>query len=391
MKNNSNRKISTILLSILSLLLCFSLAACTFTVERNTSGSDTPAAVISNESGTSSSSDGEKTVVSYVSTSSSVFSSTAEVVKAVADSVVEISTESVTTQWGRQYIVSGAGSGVIIGKSGTTYYVVTNNHVIDSAREITLATRSGVKYAATLVATDDSADIAVVTVNTTDELSIAVWGNSDELQIGEDLIAIGNPLGSLGGTVTKGILSATGRTISIGNYAMTLLQTDTAINPGNSGGGLFNMRGELIGVVNAKTTDEEIEGICFAIPANTARRVVSDLIEHGYVVGRAAFPVSVAESSLSSGILSSSQTIVYVTQVNAEGTQFKKYDMIYSVNGKRITSLLDYNTALASVSAGDSVSVVVYRGSVSKSFWSSDITFASEPTSFTVKALQYGA
>ena len=336
----------------------------------------------------------EVTVTSYVTDDSHVYSSTAEVVNAVADSVVEISTESVTTQWGTQYVVSGAGSGVIIGKakSENYYYIVTNNHVIDGAKNVTVKTRVGTAYDAELIATDDSADIAVIKITTTYDLSVAVWGDSDDLQIGEDLIAIGNPLGSLGGTVTKGILSATGRSIEVGNYAMTLLQTDTAINPGNSGGGLFNMRGELIGVVNAKTTDEEIEGICFAIPANTARSVCGDLLEHGYIVGRATFNVTVANGTVSAGGMSS-QSIVYVTDVGnvAEGT-FLKYDRIYSVNGEKVSSVLEFNKALAKTNVGDEVAIEVYRGSLTQSMWGgSSISFSTETTSFTVKAAQYGA
>ena len=325
------------------------------------------------------------TVVSYVSQNSSVYSSTSEVVEAIADTVVEISTESVTTQWGMQYVVSGAGSGVVVGRSGETYYIVTNNHVIDGANNITVRLRDGDEFTAAMVASDDSQDIAVVTISCGYDLKIAVWGDSDSLKIGEDLIAIGNPLGSLGGTVTKGILSAKGRSITVGDYAMTLLQTDTAINPGNSGGGLFNMRGELIGVVNAKTTDEEIEGICFAIPANTARAVYESLTEHGYLLGRAALPVEIAV-----GNLSQSQSVVYVTSVGdaAEGT-FKKYDRIFSINGREISSKADYNAALAAVKAGDTLNICVYRGSVSQGMWgSSSISFASEPTEFTFVAAQ---
>ncbi|MDE6690451.1 MAG: trypsin-like peptidase domain-containing protein [Clostridia bacterium] len=336
----------------------------------------------------------EVEVVSYISTDSHVYGSTVEVVNAVADSVVEISTESVTTQWGTQYVVSGAGSGVIVGKAadGGYYNIVTNNHVIDGAKNITVKTRSGTAYSAELIATDDSADIAVIKITTSDKLNVAVWGNSDDLQIGEDLLAIGNPLGSLGGTVTKGILSATGRTIEVGNYAMTLLQTDTAINPGNSGGGLFNMRGELIGVVNAKTTDEEIEGICFAIPANTARSVYGSLVEHGYLVGRATFNITVSEGTIGSGGLGAqSQSIVYVTDVGAvaEGT-FAKYDRIYSVGGVKVSSVLELNKALAKITAGDTVTVQVYRGSIKQQGWSSSISFSSELTEFNVTAAQYG-
>ena len=334
----------------------------------------------------------ESVAVSYVSTDSKVYSSTAEVVAAVADTVVEISTESVVTSWGRQYISSGAGSGVIIAVADNTYYIVTNNHVIEGVKNITVTTRDGVTYEGTLFATDDSADIAVVSITSSEELNVAVIGNSDDLQIGEDLIAIGNPLGSLGGTVTKGILSATGRNIVIGDYQMTLLQTDTAINPGNSGGGLFNMKSELIGVVNAKTAEEEIEGICFAIPINIAKKVFSDLLEYGYILGRSTFNIEVAEGSISSRVMSSqATTIVYVTSVNNNSSEnFKQYDMIYKINGVEITSMLDYNIAMSKINAGDTVEVEVYRGSISQSFWSSGISFADEVTKFSTTAKQYG-
>ena len=335
----------------------------------------------------------QSSIVSYISQTTEIYSSTAEVVEAVADTVVEISTESVKTQWGQQYIVSGAGSGVIVGVSGDTYYIITNNHVIEGASEISVATRSGVSCPAELLASDDSADIAVVTVVSKTALEIAVWGDSDKLRTGEDLIAIGNPMGSLGGTVTKGILSAKDRTINVGNYAMTLLQTDTAINPGNSGGGLFNMLGELIGVVNAKTTDEDIEGICFAIPANTARAVYGDLVQYGYIQGRASLGITLSEGTLSAGgINSQSQSVVYVKDAgNSSENTFKKYDRIYSINGIKISTVLEYNIALSDIKAGETVDVEVYRGRETQGYFGSNITFDTELTSFTVKATQYGA
>lgn len=331
----------------------------------------------------------DNSIVSYVSKETRVFSSTSEVVQAVADSVVEIKTESVATKWGTQYIVSGAGSGVIVAVNDSTYYIVTNNHVISGANEITVTTRSGDSYKATLVATDDSADIAVITVDSEKELLVAIWGNSDELSIGEDLIAIGNPLGSLGGTVTKGILSATGRTITVGNYAMTLLQTDTAINPGNSGGGLFNMRGELIGVVNAKTTDEEIEGICFAIPSNTAKDVYDDLVSYGYIVGRATLGIGLQELT-SSSMMQSQKAVCVISVSGTDENKFKQYDRIHSINGEEISSILEYNIALSKIKPNDTVKVEVYRGTINQDFFGSSISFASEITSFEVEAQQYG-
>ena len=330
--------------------------------------------------------EGNRTVKMYVADDSSTYSQTSELVGAVADSVVEIRTETIRTQWGSQYITSGAGSGVIIGHNTayTGYYIVTNNHVISGANEITVTLRAGASYPATLIATDAEGDIAVVFIEESRTLNVATWGRSDDLAVGDELIAIGNPLGSLGGTVTKGILSAKGRSIVIGNYSMTLLQTDTAINPGNSGGGLFNMKGHLIGVVNAKTTDEEVEGICFAIPADNARVIVSDLIEYGAVVGRVDLGITVTDATRSDGT-----TIAYVTKAQDGGDGFKQYDRIESIAGIKINTVLDYNNALATIKPGDEIEIVVYRGSLQQGWLGgSSLTFATDPTTITVTAKQ---
>ena len=316
-------------------------------------------------------------VVSYLSVDSEVYSTTADIVKAVADSVVEIETELITTQWGMKYVSSGAGSGVIVGRDGDydTYYIVTNNHVIDGATQIRVALRSGDKYDARLIATDVRGDIAVISIEESQTLNIATWGNSDTLQVGEDLIAIGNPLGSLGGTVTKGILSSTARSIAVGSNTMTLLQTDTAINPGNSGGGLFNMRGELIGVVNAKTSDEQVEGICFAIPANTARSIFTELLENGYVAGRVSLGISVAVNNYG----------VYVTATEA-GSEFELNDIVYAINGNEISSLLVYNDTVAALAPGDSVKVDIYRRHATSTMFG--VQYSYTPATLTVTAKQ---
>lgn len=319
-------------------------------------------------------------VTSYVSTQTmSTGGTTAEVVAMVAESVVEIRTESVTTQWGMQYVVSGAGSGVIVAhdEDYETYYIVTNNHVIEGARDIKVSLRSGGEaYTATLIASDVAGDIAVISITEKSTLNVAVWGSSAGLLVGEDVIAIGNPLGSLGGTVTKGIISATERSIPVGNYTMTLLQTDTAINPGNSGGGLFNMRGELVGVVNAKTSDEEIEGICFAIPADTARSIFDDLLTDGVVSGRVSLGISVAVYDSSA---------VYVT---AATDKFRQYDRISKINDVTVTSLLTYHDALAALKPDDEVKVIVYHGRVTQSMFGGRLIFDDSPTTVTVTAKQ---
>lgn len=322
-------------------------------------------------------------ITAYVATETrSVPGTTAEVVGMVAESVVEIRTESVTTQWGMQYVVSGAGSGVIVAHDADyeTYYIVTNNHVISGAREIKVSLRSGgADYSATLIASDVEGDIAVISIKEKSTLNVAVWGNSANLLVGEDVIAIGNPLGNLGGTVTKGIISATERSISVGNYTMTLLQTDTAINPGNSGGGLFNMRGELVGVVNAKTSDEEVEGICFAIPADTARKLFDDLMKDGVVSGRVTLGISVAVYDSSA---------VYVTAVGDSDGDFKQYDRIAKINDITVTSLLTYHDALTTLKPDEKVTVTVYRGKLTQSMFGGRLSFDVSPTEITVTAKQ---
>ena len=157
--------------------------------------------------------------------------------------------------------------------------------MVDGANKISVRLKSGTTYSAALVGTDAKTDIAVVKIGASG-LQPAVFGDSSKLQVGELAVAIGNPLGQLGGTVTDGIISALDREIDLGDVTMNLLQTNAAINPGNSGGGLFNGKGELIGIVNAKSSGSNIEGLGFAIPINDVKTVISDLMKYGYVQGR---------------------------------------------------------------------------------------------------------
>ena len=179
-----------------------------------------------------------------------------EVAELVKDSVVEITTEQIVTgSFMQQYVSEGAGSGVIITADG---YLVTNHHVIEGATNINVRLADGKEYKAKLIGSDAKTDLAVIKIDAK-ELKPAAFGASSELLVGEEVVAVGNPLGKLGGTVTKGIISALDREITIDNTTMRLLQTDTAINPGNSGGGMFNTSGQLVGVINAKSAGEEIE------------------------------------------------------------------------------------------------------------------------------------
>ena len=208
-----------------------------------------------------------------------------KVVAEIQDSVVEVYTETVqyNTFFG-EYVTSGAGSGVICTADG---YIITNNHVIEDAKSIRVTLHDGTDYSAVLVGTDEITDLAVIKIDATG-LTPAVLGNIEDVKVGETCIAIGNPLGTLGGTVTSGIVSALSRTITVENQKMTLMQTNTTINPGNSGGGLFDASGRLIGIVNAKYSSSGVEGIGFAIPVDVVKEITEDLINNGRVTGRAS-------------------------------------------------------------------------------------------------------
>ena len=227
--------------------------------------------------------DGEKITVVKNDGSIKVNESTGEaddltipqVVEMVSDTVVEIRTKHTSGNilFGA-YETSGAGSGVVISQNG---YIITNSHVVDGATEIAVRLSDGRTYSAKLIGSDLSVDIAVIKINETG-LDYARMGSSAHLAVGQSVIAIGNPLGTLGGTVTNGIISAKDREVIIDKYRMTLLQTNAAINPGNSGGGLFDMAGQLIGIVNAKKIDEQIEGLGFAIPIDIAWNAAKKII-----------------------------------------------------------------------------------------------------------------
>lgn len=299
-------------------------------------------------------------------TNTSADSATASsVVKKAADSVVEIKTESIVTgSFARQYIATGAGSGVIISEDG---YIITNNHVIEDAKTITVTLRDGsTSYDATLVGTDAENDIALLKVEASG-LSAATIGDSSNLAVGDYVVAIGNPLGELGGTVTDGIISALAREVQIEDENMTLLQTNAQINPGNSGGGLFNSNGELIGIVNAKESATEVEGIGFAIPINNAIKVVDDLKTYGYVTGKVDtgmefVDINSTETAFYYGV---NKIGCYVLSVdsnsNAEKAGFKSGDYINSVDGTAVSSSSEIDALLDKKSVGDTVTFNITR------------------------------
>ena len=282
-----------------------------------------------------------------------------EIAQRCADSVVEIVTETVSTMARMgQFISHGAGSGVIINSSG---YIVTNNHVISGADRITVRLRNGESYTSTLIGRDARTDIAVLKIEAPD-LTAATIGDSSKLITGELAVAIGNPLGQLGGTVTEGIISALDRDIEIDGESMKLLQTSAAINPGNSGGGLFNAYGELIGIVNAKSSGSGIEGLGFAIPINTVKTITDQLISHGYVTGRADLSIVMLDiTNMTTAIwYRVSQTGVYVQRVLIENG-LQPGDRIVSINGTLISSSRGVRSIIDSLSVGDQVQIIVER------------------------------
>lgn len=282
-----------------------------------------------------------------------------EVVELVADTVVEITTSHVETDpFYGNYVTSGAGSGVIISANGV---IITNEHVVEGADEIVVRLRNGKEYRAQRVGGDADVDIAVLKINV-QNLPFAVMGSSAHLKVGDEVVAIGNPLGQLGGTVTDGIISATDRRIVVEDHLMTLLQTNAAINPGNSGGGLFDRAGQLIGIVNAKQSDTGIEGLGFAIPIDVAYSAAKDIIEYGYVRGKLdlGFTVDVSDSGFVRGRVQYPAGIYIVETSNSS---LKVYDRIVSMNGVTINSIQKYYEVIDSLSIGDALEMKVSRAS----------------------------
>ena len=282
-------------------------------------------------------------------------------IEAAYDTVVRVEAGVVEESIFGQSTGTSSGSGVIISDDG---YIVTNHHVIEGAQTIKVCTNDDIEYDAELVGSDEKSDIAVLKIDASD-LPYATFADSDSIEIGDDAIAIGNPLGS-GISVTTGIISALHREITIDNEVMVLLQTNAEINSGNSGGGLFNISGQLIGIVNAKTTNAAngmtVEGLGYAIPSNTVLRVADELIENGYVKDRPTLGVTVTQVGNS---MQGFEPGLYITDIQegsaAEKAGLQTYDRIIEFNGETIESYTDLSSVLNELSVGDKVSMKVIR------------------------------
>ena len=289
----------------------------------------------------------------------------AEVYATNVNSTVGITTSITTNFWGYQTTAAASGSGFIFSKDG---YVLTNFHVVEDSSSITVSMYDGTTYDAALVGYDESNDVAVLKIDA-QNLTPVVLGNSDNLNVGDSVVAIGNPLGELTFSLTAGAISAKDREITMSNgITMRLFQTDCAINSGNSGGALFNLYGEVIGITNAKyssnsSTEASIDNIGFAIPINKARSIAESIIEKGYV-SRPYIGVSVttvSEESQSYGLPQGAAVRSVAEGGPAAAGGLKANDIITHINGTQIADRTDLVDAVNNAKAGDVLKLTVYR------------------------------
>lgn len=263
----------------------------------------------------------------------------------------------------RIFPIEGVGSGVVIDKKG---FILTNNHVIEKANKLKVTTTDGNVYEGSVVGTDKQTDLAIIKIDSKDALSSAELGDSDQLKIGQIVIAIGNPFGLDGGpSVTAGIISSLTRRLQFENGVMELIQTDAAINPGNSGGPLINTKGEVIGINTAKMP--YAQGIGFAVPINVAKTIIRDLIENGRVTNRPWLGISAIkinrELASSYRLPSIEGSLIAEIQVNspAHYADLRKGDIIQSIDGIKIIDPFQISNHIRKLSIRDKITVGINR------------------------------
>ena len=298
------------------------------------------------------------------------------------DSVVAITTSVVTnTPYGTQE-GSSSGSGFILTADG---YIVTNHHVIADSSKVFVVTYDGQEFPAQVVGSDSANDLAVLKVEA-ENLPAATLGSSDDLIIGDMVVAIGNPLGDLTSTQTVGYVSGKNREIATDNTIIDMIQTDAAINPGNSGGPLFNMKGEVVGITTAKysgttSSGASIEGIGFAIPIDDVMTIISDLMDYGYVTG-AYLGVTVQnmdETASMYGLPMGAYVIDVVKGASADRAGIQIKDIITHLGEYRVESITDLTRQLRNFKAGDTTTVTVIRSGAEMEL---SITFDERPVGF---------
>ncbi len=308
----------------------------------------------------------ETSVINIAQIDTSKEMTPAEVYAQNVNSTVGIRTSITTNYWGYQTQAAAAGSGFILSADG---YILTNYHVVEDSNSITVSLYDGTEYDATLVGCDESNDIAVLKIDA-EGLTPVVLGDSDNLNVGDQVVAIGNPLGELTFSLTTGVVSALNREVTLSsNVTMNLIQTDCAINSGNSGGALFNLYGEVIGITNAKysssssSSEASIDNIGFAIPLNHVKNIVKSLIETGSITKPY---IGVTVSSVSSEAQGYGlPTGAAVRSVEADSPAAKagleENDIITEVDGTAINSSTELVNYVGEKTPGDELTFKVYR------------------------------
>lgn len=252
-----------------------------------------------------------------------------------------------------EMVEQGSGSGIIISTDG---YIVTNQHVIDGAQEVSIILNTGDEITAQIIGQDVKTDLAVLKIDTDKTLTAAVLGDSTSVQVGELAVAIGNPMGQeFSGSVTAGIISAVNRTMTIENRTYNLLQTDAAINSGNSGGALINQYGEVIGINSVKLSESGVEGMGFAIAISEAKPIIDDLMSNGYVTGRPLVGISVQETKYGLFVASVQENS------GAADAGLQEGDLIISVDGQKVSSTAEINDLRDQKKPGDTMVFRVLR------------------------------
>ena len=292
-----------------------------------------------------------------------------EIYAANLGAAVGVNGDVTTNAWGYTVRNAVSGSGFVISSNATSSYIVTNYHVINGVDDIKVFFANGDSYDATLVGGEQDNDIAVLRIEV-GNLQTVTLGDSDALNVGQEVYAIGNPLGELTFTFTGGYVSAKDRSVTMSDgTVMNMLQTDTAINSGNSGGPLFNEYGQVIGIVSAKlssssSSEASVEGLGFAIPINDVRDMLTSIIENGYVTGKPSMGIlldDVPAAAQQYGVPAGAEVLAVLDGSGADNGGLQVGDIITAVNGAEVSGSSDLQSAVSEFSAGDTVTLSVYR------------------------------
>ena len=328
------------------------------------------------------------TTIEITTNSESTDMTPKDVYENYVNAVVAISNEGTATNiFGQVSATASSGSGMIISADG---YILTNNHVVEGAEKLTVTMTNGEEYEATLIGADSDNDVALIKIEGTDFPTVSI-GDSDNIQVGNQVCAIGNPLGELTNTLTVGYVSALDREINEDGIPINMFQTDCAINSGNSGGPIFDMNGNVIGITTAKYSSSSsysasIEGIGFCIPINDAMSIVSDLLQYGYVKGRVSMGIMCQAISSTVTQYYNLPAGIYVSSVEpgsaAENAGIKEGDIICAIDGMEVVSVTELKVKLKDYKPGDTATLTVYDNQTHETS-DVDITFDEMVSSST--------